>query len=203
MIAAHRDRAPRNVTPLPLQGDDAALVRAIRSGHPGATTTLVERYGRRVQLTLFRILGPDGELEDAMQDTFLRALESIDRLQNPDALGAWLTGIATNTARTVIQRRQRRWWQRLLPGHEMPEPVGATPGASELGDVYALLKALPVEERIALVLRHVEGMTVKEAALAADTSPATFKRRLARAERRFLERYDDTAEALGLEEESP
>ena len=57
----------------------------------------------------------------------------------------------------------------------------------ELREVYAILAGLPPEERVALVLRRVEGMELKEVAEAMDLSLATVKRRLVAAEARLSE----------------
>ena len=55
-----------------------------------------------------------------------------------------------------------------------------------LREVYDVLDQMPVNERMAFVLRFVDGRTLPDAAEACDTSLATLKRRLARAEKRFL-----------------
>ena len=57
-----------------------------------------------------------------------------------------------------------------------------------LRETYKTLDTLPANERIAFVLRFIDGLTLPEAAAAAGTSLATFKRRLSRAEKKFLER---------------
>jgi RNA polymerase sigma-70 factor (ECF subfamily) len=54
--------------------------------------------------------------------------------------------------------------------------------AAEVRAIYALVEALPPEQRIALILRRVQGMTLREVAQAMDLSLATVKRRLAAAE---------------------
>jgi len=56
-----------------------------------------------------------------------------------------------------------------------------------LREIYQVLDAMPADERMAFVLRIVDGMTLPDGAQACRTSLATFKRRLARAEKRFLE----------------
>ena len=73
----------------------------------------------------------------------------------------------------------------------MPEPSapGQDPEIREaLGALYRVLDGLPVDERMAFVLRCAENMTVAEAAQAAGTSQSTLKRRLQRAEKAFAER---------------
>jgi RNA polymerase sigma-70 factor (ECF subfamily) len=135
-------------------------------------------------------MGPDPEIEDVVHDVFLRALESMPRLREPAALRGWLFGIAVRVVRIRMQRRSRQRWLKFMSPEHVPEvpsgPDGNTGDA--VREVYALLERLPVNERIALVLHRVEGVTLEQAAAACDTSLATFRRRLARAESKFFAR---------------
>jgi RNA polymerase sigma-70 factor, ECF subfamily len=175
---------------LPFDGDDEDLVRGILAGRADAASAFYDRNVESVQRLVFRLLGPDGEAEDVVHDVFLRALESIGRLRDPAALRAWLFGITIRVVRIRIQRRTRQRWLRIMPPEKVPDV--AMPSNHEvteaLRDIYGLLKVLPVEERIALVLHRVEGFPLEEAAAHCGTSLATFRRRLARAEAKFFAR---------------
>lgn len=184
-------RLPGQVRALPFQGDDVALVAGLLRGHPGAAEVLHRRFSRRIHGLLYRILGADPELEDAVHDTFVRALEALPRLKDPEALESWLLGVTVRTARTRLQRRARRRWLVFMPADEVPElsHLDVEPAVREsMTAVHRILEKLPVEERLALVLRHAEHMTIAETAEACGSSASTIKRRLARAEARFAER---------------
>ena len=71
-------------------GEDHTLVQALRTAEPGAPTALFDRYALDVRRVLLRVLGFDSELQDLIHDVFLRALEGIDQLQDPDRLRSWL-----------------------------------------------------------------------------------------------------------------
>jgi len=162
---------------------------ALRERHPSAPAVLFDLHAAHVQRVLARILGIDPEIRDLLQEVFLRALEQIDHLRDEERLEAWLTGIAAITAREHIRRRARRAWLRFLPWNELPEPAAtqASPEVSEaLRCTYAVLDELPADERIPFALRHVDQMELTEVAEAGGVSLATVKRRLARAEKRFL-----------------
>jgi len=179
-----------NVRTLPFRGDDTALVKALLGGHPAAAVAFHERFAARVHAVLYRMLGADQELEDTVHDVFVRALEALPNLRDPAALDSWVMGVTVRTARTRLQRRARRWWLRLMPTETVPEVAvpARDPAADEaLRATYRILDRLPVDERIALVLRFAAEMTIAEAAKAAHVSLATLKRRVGRAERRFLE----------------
>jgi RNA polymerase sigma-70 factor (ECF subfamily) len=186
-----RPRGERAVVhPLPFYGDDARLVESLREGHPAAVAHFYGLFVAQVQRLLFRILGPDSELEDTVHDTFVRALESIHTLRDPVALRSWVVGVAVFTARIRIQSRTRRRWLLLRPPEELPEPACSGPSL-EVGEAlratYRVLQKMRPEERIAVVLRLVEGMTMPEAAAASGVSLSTFKRRLERGEKIFHE----------------
>ena len=178
------------VTPLKFVGDDRALVDALRAGHPGAVAALYERYAPVVHRALRSTLGPDADLPDLLQEVFLRALDNISELDDHRRLRGWLSSIAVFTARALIRRRARRSWlslfsPQLTASRELPPP--STEARLALREVYDVLERLPVDERMAFALRIIDGMTLPEAADACRTSLATFKRRLSRAERAFVQ----------------
>jgi RNA polymerase sigma-70 factor (ECF subfamily) len=182
-------RAARpQVVPLPIRDSDVALVAALRAGRPEARHALFDRYGGDVERVLYRILGPDQEITDLLQDVFLAALGSIDKLRQPEALRGWLTGIAVRKARKCILRRRRWRFIQLLPPSELPEREAVLPPAEvseALQRTYALLERLPADERVAFALRFIDSMELTDVAAACEVSLATIKRRLARAQQTF------------------
>jgi RNA polymerase sigma-70 factor, ECF subfamily len=176
------------VRALPFTGDDAALVVAMRAGHPGATTALFDRYGSHVRAVLARLIGLDTELADMLHDVFIVALDKIDQLSDPTLLKGWLTSIAVFTARGTIRKRARWRWLRVVD--EPPDvPVsGPSHVAREaVRRLYAVLDRMDTDDRIAFSLRFVNGMELTEVAAACGVSLATIKRRLSKAEQRFHE----------------
>lgn len=173
---------------LPIPDNDTALVEAIRSGRPGASTALFDRYGGHVRRVLLRVLGADRELLDLLHEVFVQVLESIHRLDDPKALKGWITSIAVFTARGKIRKRSRWRLLRLVAPADLEE-VEHPSTPAELSDAvratYAALGRLAVDERIAFALRHIDGMELTEVAAACRVSLATIKRRLAKAQANF------------------
>lgn len=180
------------LVPLTFHGDNAALVEALRANHAGAKAALFHRHVRLVERIITHVLGFDSELADILQDVFTAALGSIHRLQDPAALEAWLSRVASLTARKVLRTRSRRRWIRRFVDsaeEERYEPAGAAldvEGRRAVHAVYSVLNRLPTDERIAFALRFIDGMELSEVANACGVSIATIKRRLVRAEARFL-----------------
>jgi RNA polymerase sigma-70 factor, ECF subfamily len=169
---------------------DAALVVAARAGESWAQEALYQRYARMVIGLSQRILAGRDDADDLAQDAFVFAFTRLHTLQNPQAFQAWLRSIVARTA----SKRLRR--QRLLVrlGIRRNEPIdpdtvvspeAPADVASEVKSVYALLGRLPAEERVALVLRRVEGLDLAEIAEHMKLSLATVKRRIAAAEGRL------------------
>jgi RNA polymerase sigma-70 factor (ECF subfamily) len=140
---------------------------------------------------LVRILGNDPELEDVHHEVFVRALSSIHRLKDPGCLTPWMVSVAVFSARTCLQRRYRGKWLKLFAPEELAE-IGQAQyehdwsTLAELRVTYELLDRLPPDERIVFTLRFIDGMGLAELAEACNISLATTKRRLKRAEARFV-----------------
>jgi RNA polymerase sigma-70 factor (ECF subfamily) len=144
----------------------------------------------------FRLMGRDADVDDVVQDAFVTAFAGLHRLDDPQAFAAWLGSIVVRTSGKVIRRR--RLLERLGL-RQRREPIDidavATRAAgpdvgAELRRVYERLEGLPAEERIAFLLRRVEGMELDEIARAMGVSLATAKRRIAAAQQ-TVERWAD------------
>jgi RNA polymerase sigma-70 factor, ECF subfamily len=173
---------------LPVGGSDESIVHGLKNGDREAAAQLFDRYAEHVRRVLARVLGPDPEIPDLLQDVMVSVLSSIQRLDDPRALRSWLTRIAVFTARVRIRRRTRWRFLRFVAPEELPEP-GVEPHdalASEtLRATYRVLTRLAPDDRIAFALRFIDGMELTEVAQSTSVSLATIKRRLSRAQQRF------------------
>src|SRR5687768_4202088 len=129
--------------------DDSTLVHAALQSETAARTQIFDRHARHVARVLVRILGPDQEIADLVQDAFVMAFRDLERLQEPAALKAWLTAIAVNIARGHIRRQSRRRWLRFFAPEDMPDASG--PFADEetreaTRATYAILKKMDANE---------------------------------------------------------
>jgi RNA polymerase sigma-70 factor, ECF subfamily len=162
-------------------------VVAARAGELWAQQAIYERYARMVNSLAWRLMPGDAEVEDLVQDAFVQALDHLQRLKEPAALSSWLGSIVIRQAHKRLRRKRLRIKLGLLRTEPIdPETVvdsGAPlDAAAELRAVYSVLQELPAEERIALVLRRVEGLELSEIAERMELSLATVKRRVVAAE---------------------
>lgn len=165
---------------------DDELVRAAAAGEPWAASALLDRYGPMVERLLRRVLGHDRDLEDLVQDAFANALAAIGQVRDGAAVKGWMASIAVHTAHRAIRRRKLARWLALFHPAEDPVTAPAHEPRAALRRVYELLDRLPADERIAFTLRYIEEMPLEEVAAASGVSLATIKRRLSRAEGRFV-----------------
>jgi RNA polymerase sigma-70 factor, ECF subfamily len=166
-----------------------AMVEGLRRSDPAVTRRFFETYSGRVERTLRRLLGPTSDMEDLVHDVFVDALEAIDKLREPAALPGWVTGIAVITAKRRLQKQYRRRWLSLSPTGVLPE-APSSPGDVEaraaFQSVHQILDMLRPEDKIAVLLYRVDGLTVDDASQVMGISSSTFKRRLRRGERHLL-----------------
>ena len=173
---------------------DAALVAAARGGADWAREALFRRHARLALGLAHRLLPNDSEVDDLVQDCFVSALQQLGTLKNPQAFAAWLGSIVVHAVGKRLRTRKLLFRLGLRAPEAIDPDALASPAAPpevviELRWVYALLGRLPVEQRIALVLRRVDELEIPEIAALMKLSVSTVKRRLNAAEER-LERSD-------------
>lgn len=187
-------RLLRNPTP-PEGGErtgpsDGQLVLEARAGTRTAQEALFRRHLRRVAGLAHRLLAGSAEdVDDLIQDAFVQALSRLGELREPEAFGGWLGAIVVRTASKRLRRRRLLTRLGLVRREEVDLDAfgleGVSPErAAQLRQLYRELTHFPVEERVALTLRRVEGLDTPAIAEAMGLSPSTIKRRLKKAEER-------------------
>jgi RNA polymerase sigma-70 factor (ECF subfamily) len=102
-----------------LQGEEAAVLAAVRGGDESAFAALAERYRRQLQVHCYRMVGSYEDAEDLVQETFLRAWRARDTFEGRSLVRTWLYRIATNACLNALTRTPRR----LLPPDVTPTPA--------------------------------------------------------------------------------
>lgn len=168
--------------------DRASLIARLKRGERKAQGEFFDAYVGMVERVLFRLLGPDVELSDMVQDVFIQALRSVRSFRGDEGgLESWLRSVAIRTALKRVRWRKARSWL----GHASPDAVLELSATSDpvtqtaLARAFEVLDRLPSGERAVFVLRFVEGMQLQEVAQACAISLATVKRRIDRARSRF------------------
>jgi len=172
-----------------VQDEDALLSRA-RSGDLDAFNALVERHQALVYNVCLRMLGERAAAEDATQDAFIAAYRALGRFRG-GSFRAWLLRIAANACYDELRRRRRRPLP-LEAAAAVAAPSHGSPLQSYLqgelaAEIQRGLLRLPPDQRLALVLRDVEGLSYEEIARASGSSLGTVKSRIARGRARLRE----------------
>ncbi|RKS80374.1 RNA polymerase sigma-70 factor (ECF subfamily) [Motilibacter peucedani] len=172
--------------------DDAALLARHRATGDGeAFGQLVERHGDRLWAVALRTIGDREEAADAVQDALLSAFRAsaAGSFRGDSAVTTWLHRIVVNACLDRVRRRTVRAAD-ALPESESGEervadPVDAIGRREDTVDLAAALATLPTEQRLALVLVDVEGLSVREAADVLEVAEGTVKSRCARGRARL------------------
>lgn len=163
---------------------DAELVRALRFNAPEAPAELWRRCAPAVGRVLAKALGPCLELEDLTQEVFLRVFVRLPSLRDPSALRAFVLAVAMNVLKWELRRRWVGRKVRLSVTGTLPDIETRsvdTEARHALRRCYRVFDSLPTTERLAFVLRYMEGMTIEEVASALSVSISTAKRWVSRA----------------------
>ena len=141
------------------------------------------QYAVYVATIAHRILGSRDELEDVVQDVFLRAHRSLRTLRNAEAVASWLATVTVRVSQRRLRARKLRRWLRLDgPAAYEPADPGASPETrAAVGAIFRALEQVPVDARVAWSLRYLHGEKLERVAALCGCSLAAAKRRIARA----------------------
>jgi RNA polymerase sigma-70 factor (ECF subfamily) len=149
---------------------------------------------RRVFLMIYRIVGNVADAQDLTQEAFIKAIQREGQLKDTGKAAHWLSRIATNTALDFLRRHGRVSFTAF---EEAPEPLASPAsqnperlllGAEMRSYMEDGLRLLTGRERLALILRDVEGLPAGEVARRIGCSKATVRSHIANA-RVKLRRY--------------
>ena len=174
-------------------GREAALVQRCAEGDEAACGELVAEHQRMVVQLAMNLLGDRDEALDLSQEVFLRVFRTIHRFRGQSSLRTWIYRIAVNQARNRHRfwRRRHRADQVSLDAHVATHGefrTGAEAGPDRVfaqkelaAQLQAALDALPFDQRTAIVLREIDGLSYDEIAYSLGVAVGTVKSRLTRA----------------------
>ncbi len=174
-------------------GREASLVQRCTSGEDAAYAELVTDHQRMVVQLAVNLLGDRDEALDLSQEVFLKVFRTIHRFRGQSSLRTWIYRIAVNQARNRHRfwRRRHRADQVSLDAHVAAHGEFLSGGLSrpdrvldqkELANrLQSALDHLPFDQRTAIVLREVDGLSYEEIAFSLGVAVGTVKSRLTRA----------------------
>ena len=175
-------------------GREAALIQRCAARDEDACAELVAEHQRMVYQLALNLLGDHNEALDLSQEVFLRVFRTIDTFRGASQLRTWIYRIVVNQA-----RNRQRWWRRRHKSQQvsLDEHIrdhgelaeignGGSPdrafGQKQLAErIRAALDQLPFDQKTALVLREIDGLSYDEIGYSLGIAVGTVKSRLARA----------------------
>lgn len=176
--------------------DEEAIVRVL-AGEADAFAAIVHRYRDNYARFATRMVGSQADAEDALQMAFVRAYRALDQCRDPRRFAPWFYQIVVNECRTFAARRTRRerWYaadDSALESIAADDSLGGDDGdGPSLGDIQRALDELPVEQREAFVLKHVEGTSYEEMSELTGAGISALKMRVKRACLRLRELLEE------------
>lgn len=156
--------------------EDRDLVVRARQGSVDAYNALVSRWEKRIYNYLLRITGHPDDSFDLCQDAFLKAYQSLARLDEPGRFGPWLYRIAHNEAISHLRRARP-----MADLEELDAVRGSSPRMAPVEVTLAVesaLAQLSPEQREAVVLKVYEGFKFDEIAEILECPASTIKSRV-------------------------
>ena len=190
--------------------DETYLIQQAQQGDVGAYNTLVLHYQDAVYNVAYRIMGEPGAAADASQEAFISAYKALSRFRG-GSFKSWLMRIVTNACYDELRRRKRRPQSSLDQIAETYEsspllvsqgelgPEESQQWAEVIGAIGRCLEELPDEQRVATVLRDVEGYDYSEIAEIMASTLGTVKSRLSRARAKLRDCLQGLGELLPAE----
>ena len=169
------------------------LVLQAGQGDRAAFGALYEETGRSVYFNCLKLLGNAQQAEDITQDTFMKALEKLDSLKEPENFSAWVNRIAINNCKMYFRKNPR------IAEEESEKIIDDTPDSELIPDDYAdseekrriimniIDTTLTDEQRQTIILYYFDMMSVAEIAEIMECSVGTVTSRLSAARKKIRE----------------
>jgi RNA polymerase sigma factor (sigma-70 family) len=161
---------------------DEQLVALFRAGHDEAFRAIHDRYEKRLRAYTRQMLPGGHDDEDAVQDVFIRAYSGLRSSQREFALRAWLFRVAHNRCVDELRRPKPPAPEVLqLTGHPVQDPVSEADRRESLRRLIVDVRRLSDQQRSALLMREMGGISYAELACRLGTSVPAVKSLLVRA----------------------
>jgi RNA polymerase sigma-70 factor, ECF subfamily len=183
---------------------DFEQIKRAQAGDSAAFNEIVTAYRKRILGTITRLIARPEDVEDVAQEVFLRLYFSLDQLRTAEVFEPWLYRLTVNAAYDYLRKQRRRQEYRMSDLSEqqmvMADAVAGGRADSDQREakktretVDALLGAVSEADRILLMLKELEGLSLKELEKIYNINENALKVRLFRARQRVLKAFEAVA----------
>ena len=175
---------------------EGALIKQVQKGDLDAYGEIVREYQGSVFNVCLRILGNTQEAEDLTQEAFLRAYRNIARYDPSRPFGPWMRVLAANLCynhlnKARLEQAPLEDERDILQADPRRDPEFLLEISQKNQDLYRKIWQLPENQRIALELRHFQGLSYQEMAEALNLPLNTVRSHLYRARRKLAELLEE------------
>ncbi|MFB6375212.1 MAG: RNA polymerase sigma factor, partial [Bradymonadaceae bacterium] len=158
-----------------------------RDGDRAALRRLYDSYLDYVRRHVGRLLGPDGPVDDVVQEVFVEVFSSIAEFRGDSSFKTWLYRITRNVAISRLRKRRPKQvdLSALDPLRSATDTREELEARDQVKALYAVLDQVKPESREAFLLHEVEGWKLREIAEKTDTSINTIGSRVRRTRKRL------------------
>jgi RNA polymerase sigma-70 factor, ECF subfamily len=179
---------------------DFELIKRAQKGDSAAFNEIVLVYRKRILGKITRLIARSEDVEDVAQEVFLRLYFSLDQLRTPEVFEPWLYRLTVNAAYDHLRKQRRRQEYRIsdLSEQQVMMADAVAGGKVERDEqqqkktrefVDSLLSEVSESDRILLMMKEVEGLSLKELEKIYDVNENALKVRLFRARQRVLKAF--------------
>lgn len=166
-------------------------INLARAGEERGYGFLYEKTYKSKYYLALQYMKNEEEAEDVLQEAYIKAFSKLDTLENPEAFQGWLGMIVANTAKNMLAKKRLLLFSDLAVDDEgeafeyqiedddlevQPELSYTRQETKEL--VHELIDSLSEEQRLCILMFHIEGISISEIARTMDCSENTVKSRL-------------------------
>jgi len=171
------------------------LVLDCQKGERSAQAEFYRKYREEVSRIAYKVLGPDADLEDVVQDVFVEVFRSIDRFQGNAKITTWLYRVCVNVALQKVRKLKRRPEGHTVEKDELPTfetPLRALERKDSSRIVYRLLEDIAPKKRVVFILHEIVGMNSQEISKVVGANVLTVRTRLHYARKEFYQKVLET-----------
>lgn len=163
--------------------DDTELAGLVAKGNERAFAEVVTRHQDSVYGFALRMLNHPQDAEDAAQEAFLRFFKTAERFRQQSSLRTYLLRITRNICIDTFRKKRPELLDEIPETPDLDTPLTLLEGALTQKSIEDAVEKLPVNQRMAILLRHVEQMSYHQIATAMEISLGAVESLLFRARR--------------------
>lgn len=165
--------------------DIGSIILSIQNGNVDNYRKIIEKYQRQIYVYCYHLLKQNADVEDAVQEIFIKAYEHIHQYEENATFSAWLYKIAYNHCLNLNKRKLREI--ALLQTFKNNDDMYTTEEKHSEG-LEKLINHLSIEEKNILLLRVVEKYTFEEIGHVIKVSPATARKKYERIKKKLIKK---------------